>query len=187
VILALQKPWGVLSQFTPELPGQRTLAEFGLPKDVWPLGRLDRDSEGLLLLTDEKPLVKRLLEPSQRHPREYQAQLDREITPEALFQLQQGVIFDGKRSLPARAALLGTEPDFPPRDPPIRFRKNVPTCWISLELTEGRNRQVRKMTAAVGFPTLRLVRVRIGNLRLPALPWGRWQELNASERGDLLG
>lgn len=187
MILALQKPWGVLSQFTPEAPGQRTLAEFGLPKNVWPIGRLDRDSEGLLLLSDEKSIVQKLLEPREGHPREYAAQVERIITPEALLHLQQGVVFDGKRSRPAKAWLHDAVPNFPPRDPPIRHRASIPTCWIGLELTEGRNRQVRKMTAAVGFPTLRLVRVRIGQLSLPTLPWGQWKELDALERQLVLG
>ncbi len=187
MIIALQKPWGVLSQFTPEAEGQRTLAEFDLPKEVWPIGRLDRDSEGLLLLSDEKPLVKRLLEPSQGHPREYAAQVERVITDEALQQLCRGVVFDAKLSLPARAWRWESEPAFPPRDPPVRYRASIPTCWVGLELVEGRNRQVRKMTATVGFPTLRLVRVRIGGLRLPGLEWGQWKVLGAAERSALLG
>ncbi len=186
MLLALNKPFGVLSQFTPDHPGQRTLAEFALPPGVYPLGRLDRDSEGLLLLSDEPGLNTRLLDPRHTHPRTYWAQVEGLISDSALRQLREGVVFDGRKTLPARAELV--TPDVPPRDPPIRHRANIPTSWIALELTEGRNRQVRRMTAATGFPTLRLVRVRIGQFALPAnLPPGHWRELTATERMSVLG
>ena len=186
MLLALHKPFGVLSQFTPDHPGQRTLAEFALPPGVYPLGRLDRDSEGLLLLSDEPGLNTRLLDPRHAHPRTYWAQVEGLISDSALRQLREGVIFDGRKTLPARAEPI--TPDVPPRDPPIRHRANIPTSWIALELTEGRNRQVRRMTAASGFPTLRLVRVRIGQFHLPAnLPPGHWRELTATERAAVLG
>ncbi|MBU3664679.1 MAG: pseudouridine synthase [Chthoniobacterales bacterium] len=181
MLLALNKPHGVLSQFTPDHPGQRTLAEFGFPRGVYPLGRLDRDSEGLLLLTDEPGLNTRLLDPRHAHPRTYWAQVEGTINEPALQILRSGVVIEGQRTLPAKATTIA--PDLPPRIPPIRFRKNVPTSWIELELTEGRNRQVRKMTAAAGFPTLRLVRVRIGRFKLPAsLAPGQWRELDIDER-----
>jgi 23S rRNA pseudouridine2457 synthase len=181
MLLALHKPFGVLSQFTPDHPDQRTLAEFNLPKAVYPLGRLDRDSEGLLLLADEPGLNSALLDPENAHPRTYWAQIEGDITEPALEQLRSGVIIDGRRTRPARANLI--HPQVPPRDPPIRFRRSIPTSWIELELHEGRNRQVRKMTAAVGFPTLRLLRVRIGQLVLPAgLAPGMWRTLDAAER-----
>lgn len=181
MLLALHKPYGVLSQFTPDHPGQRTLAEFGLPAGVYPLGRLDRDSEGLLLLSDEPGLNSRLLDPRQGHPRTYWAQVERTIDENALRQLRSGVLIEGRRTLPARAEAI--HPDVPPRDPPIRHRANIPTSWLALELTEGRNRQVRRMTAAAGFPTLRLIRMRIGRFELPPdLPPGRWRELDAGER-----
>jgi 23S rRNA pseudouridine2457 synthase len=190
VLLAFNKPYGVLSQFTPE-PGSawRTLAEFGLPPRVYPVGRLDADSEGLLLLSDERALVDRLLDPRHAHPREYHAQVERIPSPESLARLAAGGIPLGEhRTLPCRAQLLDTPPDLPPRDPPIRFRKNVPDAWISLELTEGKNRQVRRMTAAIGHPTLRLVRVRIGSLTLASLTLkpGTWRELTNPERQQLL-
>jgi 23S rRNA pseudouridine2457 synthase len=190
VLLAFNKPYGVLSQFTPE-PGSawRTLAEFGLPPRIYPVGRLDADSEGLLLLSDERALIDRLLDPRHAHPREYHAQVERIPSPDSIDRLSAGGIPLGEhRTLPCRARLLDTPPDLPPRDPPIRFRKNVPDTWISLELTEGKNRQVRRMTAAIGHPTLRLLRVRIGALTLAALALapGHSRELTAPERQQLL-
>jgi len=182
VLIALHKPYGVLSQFTPE-PGSRwrTLAEFGLPADVYALGRLDADSEGLLLLSDEPGLNSHLLDPEQGHVREYWVQVERVPDEAALKKLAGGVTIGGYRTKPCVARRIKA-PALPPRVPPVRFRKNVPDCWLSLELTEGKNRQVRRMTAAIGHPTLRLVRVRIGNFPLGDLPPGGWRELNAVER-----
>jgi 23S rRNA pseudouridine2457 synthase len=183
VLIAFHKPYGVLSQFTPE-PGSkwRTLAGFGLPKNVYAIGRLDADSEGLLLFSDEPGLNSRLLDPEQGHRREYWAQVEGRPDDAALARLEKGVDLGDYRTRPARARLLDPAPALPPRDPPIRFRKTVPDSWLSLELTEGRNRQVRRMTAAVGYPTLRLVRVRIGEFRLGDLAGGKWRELTAAER-----
>jgi len=188
MLLAFHKPYGVLSQFTPE-PGSdfRTLADFGFPKAVYPIGRLDADSEGLLLLSDEAELNQRLLHPRHAHEREYWVQVERIPSDEALRQLQQGLVIQGHRTLPCRAQLLDPQPQMPPRDPPIRVRKNVPDSWLSLELVEGKNRQVRRMTAAIGHPTLRLVRVRIGQLRLEDIAAGTWRELGAAERQRVLG
>jgi len=185
MLLALNKPFGVLSQFTPEPGSQwRTLAEFGLPKDVYALGRLDADSEGLLLFSDEAGLNSRLLDPEHGHRREYWAQVERVPTDEALRQLAAGVKIGDHRTQPCIVRRLDPVPALPPRDPPVRFRKSVPDCWLGLELTEGKNRQVRRMTAAVGHPTLRLVRARIGRLTLEALALapGKWRELTAAER-----
>lgn len=185
MIIALYKPYGVLSQFSEE-PGSRwrTLADFGMPPRVYPVGRLDADSEGLLLLTDEKALVDRLLSPENRHEREYWVQVERVPSEEALAQLARGVVIGGEKTLPCRAARLLPPPKLPARIPPIRERKNVPDCWLSLALWEGKNRQVRRMTAAVGHPTLRLLRARIGALTLAklALSPGEWRELSAEER-----
>lgn len=185
VLLAIHKPYGVLSQFTPE-PGSawRTLADFGLPKNVYPVGRLDADSEGLLLLTDEAGLNTRLLDPKHAHRREYWVQVERIPSEEALTQLARGVKIGDYTTLPCRAWRLDPPPALPPRDPPVRFRKTVPDGWIALELTEGKNRQVRRMTASVGHPTLRLVRARIGGLTLPdlSLAPGAWHELTPAER-----
>ncbi|WP_367874450.1 pseudouridine synthase [Luteolibacter sp. Populi] len=186
MLVAFNKPYGVLSQFTPDHPGQRTLAEFGFPKDVFPIGRLDQDSEGLLLLGNEPALVSRLLDPAKGHPRTYHVQVEGLPDSEALRRLAAGGLdIKGHRTLPCRAQLLDPAPDFPPRDPPVRFRKSIPDCWLELILTEGKNRQVRRMTAAVSHPTLRLVRVAIGALTLETLPPGTWKELTPEERKAL--
>jgi 23S rRNA pseudouridine2457 synthase len=183
VLLALHKPYGHLSQFTSE-PGSRwrTLADFGLPAGVYPLGRLDADSEGLLLLSDEGALNSRLLDPTHAHPREYWAQVERVPTNTSLRQLAGGVRIGDYTTQPCRVRRLESAPDLPPRDPPVRFRKTVPDCWLSLILHEGKNRQVRRMTAGIGHPTLRLVRVAIGGFRLHPLKPGAWRELTAAER-----
>ena len=186
MLIALHKPYGVLSQFTPDGSPNRTLAGFGLPPKVYPLGRLDADSEGLLLLSDEAGLNTRLLDPERGHPRTYWAQVERIPTPEALARLAGGLEIQGYRTRPCRAWKLDPQPDIPPRDPPIRFRKSVPDCWIALELHEGKNRQVRRMTGAIGHGTLRLLRVRIGELDLGALKPGEWRELTTEERRRVL-
>jgi 23S rRNA pseudouridine2457 synthase len=183
--LILHKPYGILSQFTPELPGQRTLAEFNLPPDLYAAGRLDADSEGLLLLTNDGPLIKRMLEPGTGHERTYLVQVEGIPTGEALAELESGVTIQNYLTLPARARLLERESALKPRDPPIRVRKNIPTSWIELTLLEGKNRQVRRMTAAVGYPTLRLVRWAIGELTLDGLSPGHWRELTNSEIASL--
>ena len=186
MLIAFNKPYGVLSRFTPDGSPDRTLAEFGFPGNVYPIGRLDADSEGLLLLSDEGRLSAQLLQPRHAHPREYWAQVERIPAQDALRRLGQGVVVQGRKTLPCRAWVLAPQPEIPPRGPPIRFRKTVPACWLGLELVEGRNRQVRRMTAAVGHPTLRLIRVRIGRLGLGALPVGAWRELNQRERDAVL-
>ena len=186
MLLAFHKPYGVLSQFTPDGSPNRTLAEFGFPKNVYPLGRLDADSEGLLLLSDEPGLNTRLLDPQNAHPRRYWAQVEGLPTSAALEKLSQGVSIGEHQTLPCRAWLLDPQPQLPPRDPPIRARKTVPDCWIAIELTEGKNRQVRKMTAAIGHPTLRLLRIRIGDFELGDLRPANWRELTPSERKQVL-
>jgi 23S rRNA pseudouridine2457 synthase len=180
VLIAFHKPWGVLSRFTPDDSPHRSLRDFDLPTGVYPIGRLDAESEGLLLLTDEARLVDRLLHPRHRHPRRYWAQVERVPSAEVLERLASGLLVGGRRTLPCTVRAI--DPSLPPRDPPIRFRKSVPTAWLEIELVEGRNRQVRRMTAAVGHPTLRLVRVRIGRLDLDALPPGRFRILGDAER-----
>lgn len=175
------KPYGVLSQFTPE-GDHPTLADFGpFPQDIYPVGRLDADSEGLLLLTNDKNLQHRLTEPKFGHERTYWAQIERVPSPDALENLARGVTIGDHRTNSATVRLLDAEPALPARSVPIRYRKNVPTAWIELKLTEGKNRQVRRMTAAVGHPTLRLVRVGIVFLRLEGLQPGKWRELTAAE------
>lgn len=185
VLLAFHKPFGVLSRFTPDGSPNRTLADFGFPKKVYPLGRLDADSEGLLLLSDEPGLNTRLLDPQESHPRTYWAQVERIPSDEALQKLSRGVTVAGRTTLPCRAWRLDPQPTLAPRDPPIRYRKNVPDCWIGLELTEGKNRQVRRMTAAIGHPTLRLIRIRISGLELADLSSGVWREISPAERQAL--
>lgn len=182
MLIAFNKPFGVLSQFTGDGSPNRALAEFDFPKNVYAIGRLDADSEGLLLLSDEAAWNERLLHPRHAHEREYWAQVERIPTREALDQLQQGLVIQGHKTLPCRAWLLEPQPEIAARVPPIRFRKSVPDCWIGLELTEGKNRQVRRMTAAIGHPTLRLMRVRIGGLKLNDLPAGAWKILSEPER-----
>jgi 23S rRNA pseudouridine2457 synthase len=182
MLIAFNKPYGVLSQFTRDGSANRPLSEFGLPRRVYPIGRLDADSEGLLLLSDEAELNERLLHPRHAHEREYWAQVERIPAAEALDPLGQGLVIQSRRMLPCRAWVLEPQPVIPPREPPIRFRKTVPTCWIGLELVEGKNRQVRRMTAAVGHPTLRLIRVRIGGFKLVNLPPGHSRQLVESER-----
>ena len=183
VLVAFHKPYGVLSQFTPE-PGSkhRTLAEFGFPKDVYPIGRLDAESEGLLLLSDEPGLNTQLLDPDNAHVRVYWAQVEGVPDTQTLKNLERGILISGHRTLPCRSYILDPRPNVLPRDPPIRFRKNVPDTWIGLELTEGKNHQVRRMTAAVGHPTLRLIRVRIGAFDLGDLASGEHRLLSANER-----
>jgi len=181
MLIAFYKPYGVTSQFTPDHPGQRTLSEFGFPKNVYPIGRLDLDSEGLLLLSDEKELVDYLLNPENAHERTYHAQVEGEISNEALGKLEKGVLVQGEKTRPCKAKPI-KNPSYPERNPPIRFRKSVPTSWIELKLIEGKNRQVRRMTAAVGFPTLRLIRVAIGNFKIEDLKESSWRELTIAEK-----
>lgn len=186
MLLAFHKPYGVLSQFTPDGSPNRTLAEFHFPKEVYAIGRLDADSEGLLLFTNEPGLNTRLLHPRNAHEREYWAQVERIPTAAALAELGKGVMIQDRRTLPCRAWMLEPQPVLAARVPPIRVRKNVPDCWIGLELVEGKNRQVRRMTAAIGHPTLRLLRVRIGQFLLGDLPPGEWRELSENERRAVL-
>mgnify|MGYP001352826214 CR=1 FL=1 len=175
------KPYGVLSQFTPEA-GHRSLKDFGpFPNGVYPVGRLDVDSEGLLLLTDDNLVKHGLTDHKFRHQRTYLVQVERVPAEASLSRLREGIVVDGKNTLPANVQLLDNEPALPERSVPIRFRKNVPTCWLEIALTEGRNRQVRKMTAAVGHPTVRLVRTRISFLSLGGLLLGQSRTLTERE------
>ncbi|MGB0391768.1 MAG: pseudouridine synthase [Salibacteraceae bacterium] len=186
----LYKPFGYLSQFSDEdnNPGLGQILD--VEKDIYPVGRLDKDSEGLLILTNDKNLNSRLLNPIFKHRRIYNAQVDREVNKEAIGHLKSGVSIKLGKSkyltLPAEARAI-EEPVLPERNPPVRFRKNVPTSWVEIKLTEGKNRQVRKMCAAVGFPCLRLVRVAIENLELGDLPVGGIKEITQEELSPLLG
>jgi len=176
MLVAFNKPYGVLSQFTDRsAPPRRTLAEFGLPPQVYAAGRLDFDSEGLLLLTDDGALAHRLSDPKHKQPKTYWVQVEGDPRDEHLAALRAGVDLNDGRTLPAQARRIDT-PALWPRDPPVRFRKTVPDAWLELTIREGRNRQVRRMTAAVGLPTLRLVRVAVGEHRLGTLAPGCWRE-----------
>lgn len=172
------KPYGVVSQFSGEA---KTLKQYIPIKSIYPVGRLDRDSEGLLLLTNDGAFQHRLSHPRYAHPRTYWVQVEGIPNDQALRRLQEGVVIRKYRTRPARVHMLQGEPQLPPRDPPIRFRKSIPTAWIELTLVEGRNHQVRHMTAAVEHPTLRLVRVAIGDLGLSNLQPGEWRELTTLE------
>ena len=175
MLVAFNKPYGVLCQFTDRsTPARPTLAGFGLPPDVYPAGRLDFDSEGLLLLTDEGALAHQLTDPAHKLAKTYQVQVEGHPSATQLDALRQGVPLRDGMTRPARARTI-EPPELWPRDPPIRVRKAIPTAWLELAITEGRNRQVRRMTAAAGLPTLRLVRVAVGELTLGGLSPGDWR------------
>lgn len=177
MLIAFNKPFNVLCQFTDRSqPPRRTLAEFGLPPQVYAAGRLDYDSEGLLLLTDDGGLAHRLTDPRHKQPKTYWTQVEGAPNSAQLSALRNGVVLNDGPTRPAQIRLLDAAPALWPRDPPVRYRKTVPDAWLELVITEGRNRQVRRMTAAVGLPTLRLVRVAIGEIRLADLAPGQWRE-----------
>lgn len=183
--LLLNKPFEVLTQFTDE-NGRLTLKDFVPVPNVYPVGRLDYDSEGLVLLTDDKQLQHRLSDPKFKVEKTYWAQVEGAPTDEALNQLERGVLIQGKKTTPAKARLL-EEVELWERSKPIRFRANIPTTWVEIKISQGMNRQVRKMTAAVGSPTLRLVRVAIGTLQLGNLQPGEYRELTQDEVMQLKG
>lgn len=174
--ILFHKPYGVLSQFTPE-DGARSLAEFDLPKGVYPAGRLDKDSEGLLLLTDDGSLIEQLLNPRYQKPKTYWALVERVPDEAALQRIREGLRIEDYTTLPCQAQLLDPQPQLAPRDPPVRVRKSVQDVWMEIQIVEGKNRQVRKMTAAIGHPTLRLVRRSIANLQLDDLAPGQWRSI----------
>lgn len=176
--IAFNKPYGVLSQFTGE-DGDRTLAQFNLPKDVYAAGRLDKDSEGLLILTNDGVFNQKLTNPKSEKSKTYLIQVEGLPNDESIKQLESGVLIKGKLTLPAKAKLVDIE--MPPRNPPIRERANIPTSWLELEIKEGRNRQVRKMSAAVGHPTLRLIRIKVGKLQIDNLEAGQWKEVKVND------
>jgi 23S rRNA pseudouridine2457 synthase len=178
--LAFNKPYGILSQFTAENMAE-TLSNFNLPKDVYACGRLDKDSEGLLLLTNDGELIDRLLNPKNEKIKTYWVQVEKIPTLEDLKKLSAGVKIGDYQTKPCKVHMLDPQPPIPDRLPPIRTRLTVPTCWLQIELTEGKNRQVRRMTAAIGFPTLRLLRTKIGNLELGEMSPGAFREIKKSD------
>jgi 23S rRNA pseudouridine2457 synthase len=182
MLLALNKPFGVLCKFSPE-PGRPTLADYVPIKNVYPAGRLDTDSEGLLLLTDDGPLQARISSPRFKLTKMYWAQVEGLPGEDALTQLRQGLDLGDFVTQPAGARLIEEPAHIWPRDPPIRYRAKIPTSWLEITLREGKNRQVRRMTAKVGFPTLRLVRAAIGQVNVEGLALGAWREVSP---GDLL-
>jgi len=185
-VLRFWKPYGVLTQFTdPE--GRPTLANYIAEPGVYAAGRLDFDSEGLLILTDSGAINARLTQPRFEHPKTYLVQVERIPDEVALEHLRRGVELRDGKTRPAQVELLAAPPDLPERPVPVRFRKNVPTAWLRLTITEGRKWQVRRMTAAVGYPTLRLVRAAIGPITLDGLTPGQWLWLSDAERKVLLG
>lgn len=184
--ILFNKPYNVLSQFSGSANQWPTLTDFISVPNIYPVGRLDHDSEGLILLTDDGGLQHRLTDPKFAHPRTYWAQIEGLPTAAALNRLESGVRIAGYNTRHARARAIGDPPALWPRNPPIRYRANIPATWIEITLTEGRNRQVRRMTAAVGHPTLRLIRCAIGDLRIDGLEPGASRELTASELARLM-
>lgn len=178
MLIAFNKPFGVICKFRPE-PGRRTLADFIAAKNVYPAGRLDTDSEGLLLLTDDGMLQARISSPRQKLPKTYWAQVEGQPTDAALLPLHNGVTLSDFKTQPAGARLIEAPANLWPRDPPIRHRAKIPTTWLELTLREGKNRQVRRMTAHIGFPTLRLIRARIGQVSVAGLAPGEWREIDS--------
>jgi 23S rRNA pseudouridine2457 synthase len=178
--IAFNKPYGVLPCFT-DPQGRPTLADYVSMPDIYAAGRLDQDSEGLMILTSDGALAHRITDPQHKLPKVYLVQVERIPAEQAMTQLSQGVVLAGKRTKPAKVVLLAKEPVLPERPVPIRFRKNVPTAWLEITIHEGMNRQVRRMTAAVGHPTLRLVRIAIGPVRLGDLKSGEWHVLREDD------
>ena len=179
MLIAFNKPFGVICKFSPE-PGKRTLADFIDVRDVYPAGRLDTDSEGLLLLTDDGALQTRVADPSHKLAKVYWAQVEGMPTEAALSALHAGVKLNDFTAQPAGARLIDEPANLWPRDPPIRYRAKIPTAWLEVTLREGKNRQVRRMTAHVGFPTLSLVRASIGRIHVEGLAPGTWREIDPS-------
>lgn len=176
-VILFNKPYGVLSQFTPE-GNHPALNQFGFPRGVYAAGRLDHDSEGALLLTDNGRLIRTLLDPEKAHPRTYLAQVEGIPSAEDLKRLSSGLFIQGYRTRKCLAEIVNEPEGLWERHPPIRHRANIPTSWLKITLTEGKNRQVRHMTAAIGHPTLRLIRIQIGNIKLDSLQPGNWREIS---------
>ncbi len=180
IYIIFNKPYGILSQFTSENPDD-SLANFKLPKDVYACGRLDKDSEGLLLLTNDGELIEELLNPKNDKIKTYWVQVENIPTANAISKLEAGVIIGDYKTKKCKAHIIHPSPEIPERTPPIRARKSIPTCWIEVQISEGKNRQVRKMTAAIGYPTLRLIRKKIGKIELGDLASGEFKYISKKE------
>lgn len=181
IYIAFHKPYGVLSQFSGENQSE-TLANFNLPKDVYPVGRLDKDSEGLLILSNDGRFIDDMLNPKNDKEKTYWAQVEKIPEESSLEKLRLGKIkIEDYLTKPAKVKILNPEPNILERIPPIRERKTIPTCWIEITITEGKNRQVRKMTAAINHPTLRLIRMKVGKYSLGDLPLGQWVQIKKSD------
>jgi len=176
-LILFNKPFGVVCQFSPHEKHQ-SLADYISVKNVYPAGRLDHDSEGLLLLTADGKLQNKIADPKNKMSKTYWVQVDNQITEDAVEKLEKGVVLKDGLTKPAQAKIISEPENLWPRDPPVRFRKNIPTSWIELTIREGRNRQVRRMTAAVGFPTLRLIRCKIGQWNVSGIEQGEFQLIN---------
>lgn len=176
--IAFNKPYGCLCQFSGE-EGDLTLGEYNFPPDVYPAGRLDKDSEGLLILTDDGVFNQKIANPSSNKEKVYWIQVENIPSPESLKALQEGVEIKGRKTLPCKARII--QPQLEERDPPVRFRKFIPTAWLEIVLKEGKNRQVRRMSAKIGHPTLRLIRAQIGKLKLADLKPGQWKRVSPNE------
>ncbi len=178
--IVFHKPYGVLSQFTPE-DGARSLAEFDLPKNVYAAGRLDKDSEGLLLLTDDGPFIEQLLNPKNEKPKTYWVLVERVPTEDELERMRRGLKIEDYTTKPCLVKILDPQPEITPRNPPVRVRKTVTDVWLEITIVEGKNRQIRKMTAAIGHPTLRLIRIKMLNVSLGELSIGQWKEITKAQ------
>ena len=178
--IAFNKPYGVLSQFTSDNAQEQTLAQFGLPKDIYAAGRLDKDSEGLLILTDDGAMIKKIADPSNKKVKTYVVQVENIPEPQSLERLSRGLKIQQYQTLPCQVKII-PDPLFPDRSPPSRERKNIPTCWLEIKICEGKNRQVRRMTAHIGHPTLRLVRTEVANIKMKDLNLqpGLWCEIDS--------
>ena len=178
--IIFHKPFNVLSQFTSE-DGARSLSEFNLPPAIYAAGRLDKDSEGLLLLTDDGPLIEKLLNPKNQKVKTYWVLVEKLPSEESLQKLRQGIKIEDYLTLPCEVHIMSPQPEVPPRDPPVRIRKSFQDYWLEIKIIEGKNRQIRKMTAAIGHPTLRLIRKKIAELSLDGLHPGEWREISKEE------
>ena len=179
--IAFFKPYGILSQFTSDNPSE-TLARFNLPKDVYPCGRLDKDSEGLLILSNDGAFVDQLINPKFDKEKIYWVEVENIPTENSLDKIRLGgMSIQDYKTKPGKIRILELDRPLAERDPPVRFRKNIPTCWLEIKISEGKNRQVRRMTAAIGHPTLRLIRMQVGKLKLKDLLPGAWIEINKSD------